>query len=55
MKDKVRMQKANAMGSKPKMGSGGGNTFNFGNSGKGSLPSKNTQIPSKLATKQPKG
>lgn len=57
----VRMQKANAMGSAPKAGSGGGNPYKYGNSGQsitgggsGKMPSQGVPCDHKTHAK-PKG
>lgn len=55
----IRMQKLQAMGGKVPMGKGAGNTFKMGNAGQGAIPGANktmpSTVPSKLATKAPKG
>lgn len=58
-KSKVRMQKANAMGKAPRVGNGGGNAFNYGNSSQGNTGGASrkapSSMPSKSACDKPKG
>lgn len=59
MNDKVRMQKANAMGKTPSVGTGGGNPYKTGAASKGSTggssPKKPSSVPKTTTHAKPKG
>jgi hypothetical protein len=55
----IRQRQAMAMGGKPTVSGGGGNTYKVGNAGQGSIPGASkrpaTTMPSQLQLNKPKG